>query len=351
MKYIFTPGPVKMSHEILAIGAEQTPYFRNAEFSKVMLENESMLLSIAHAPKGSRVVFLTASGTAAMEASVINLLTKEHKALVVTGGGFGERFATICSRFGVPHDTFTPEDNLSNLDFDGSSYSHFIVNAHETSVGRAYNLESIAAFCTKNGLLNITDAISLFLTDEVDMVQHAIDVLLISSQKAFALPPGISMVILSPRAQQELIDIPSLYFNFLAYLKDGERGQTPFTPAVSILLQLHARLTGIVKAGIESELTKAQKIAEYFRKAIAPLPLAFYHQEYMPNAMTTLMPTDGKKARQIVQDLEDRFDVVVCPNGGDLGNTIFRVSHMGDMTIEYTDVLIEALYSYYGVSK
>jgi len=90
--YIFTPGPVKMSEEILAIGAKQTPYFRNDKFSEVTFNCEKGLLEMVNAPEGSRVIFLTASGTAGMESAVMNLLTKDDNALVVNGGGFGNRF-------------------------------------------------------------------------------------------------------------------------------------------------------------------------------------------------------------------------------------------------------------------
>jgi len=96
-KYIFTPGPVKMADDILAIGAKQTPYFTNAEFSKVLLECEKNLLEIVNAPVQSRVLFFTASGTAGMEAAVQNLIAKEDKAIVVNGGGFGQRFVDICN--------------------------------------------------------------------------------------------------------------------------------------------------------------------------------------------------------------------------------------------------------------
>lgn len=351
MKYIYTPGPVKMSDEILALGGEQAPYFRNSEFSNIILESEKILLDIANAPKDSRVVFLTASGTGAMEAAVTNLLSKSDNALVVNGGGFGQRFVDICTRFSIPNKVIIPQGNLETINVDSAKrYTHFIVNAHETSIGIYYNLKSIGAFCKDNNLLNIVDAISLFLTDEVDMQKHSIDALIISSQKAFALPPGISMIILSPDAIVSLKDIPSLYFNFKDYLRDGERGQTPFTPAVTILLQLHHRLKEIYRKGLNKELENAAYIAHYFREKIKDLPLVAY-TSFMPNAMTTLTPTDGRSAREIVSDLDEKYNVVVCPNGGELKDKIFRVSHMGAMTIEYTDILIDSLFKYYGVKK
>ena len=95
----FTVGPVQSSKEICALGAEQIPYFRTAEFSKVMLENERFMLQFSHAPTNSRAVFLTGSGTASMEAAVLNTLTSTDKVLIVNGGSFGQRFVEICKNY------------------------------------------------------------------------------------------------------------------------------------------------------------------------------------------------------------------------------------------------------------
>ncbi len=158
------------------------------------------------------------------------------------------------------------------------------------------------------------------------------------------------MVILTPAALKRVQPTSSFYFDFGSYLRDGERGQTPFTPAVTLILQLQLRLRQIVENGIANEIKKSEKLALYFRDSIQKLPLEFY-SHYMPNAMTTLHPTDGKKAYVIADDLEKMYNIVVAPNGGTLKDVIFRVSHMGDMTKAYVDVLIDALYDYYEVKR
>jgi len=351
---IFTPGPVKMSKEILEIGSKQTPYFRNQAFSDVVLKSEELLLNFLNAPKGSRIVFLTASGTAGMEASVMNLLNSKDNALVVTGGGFGERFASLCESYNIQYDPLNPNiGNLQNIDalVDGSKYSSFIVNAHETSIGLLYDLEAIGNFTKKHNLFNIVDAISMFVTDEIDMQKHHIDAVIVSSQKGLALPPGLSMVVLAPKAIERLNSVNSHYFNFKNYLKDGERGQTPYTPAVTIILQLLARLEQIQKdGGIKYTIKKAKELATYFREQIKNLPLEFY-TNHMPNAMTTLTPTNKTSAFDIVKDLENNYKIIVCPNGGELRDTIFRVSHMGDMKKENIDLLINNLKIYFEEGK
>jgi len=351
---IFTPGPVKMSEEILQVGAQQTPYFRNSEFSDVTFACENGMLDMVNAPDGSKAIFLTTSGTAGMESAVMNLLNKDDHALVVNGGGFGARFVDICATHSIPHTNFKVKNtNLSDIDslVPNETYTSLIVNAHETSVGHLYDLDAIGEYAAKNNMLSIVDAISMLVTDPLDMQQSKIDVVIASSQKGLALPPGLTMVILSPKAIKQLKNINSLYFNFKDYLKNGERGQAPYTPAVTIMLQLQARLEQIKKrGGITQSIANAKEIAEYFRNNIKTLPLKEY-TPFMPNAMTTLTPTDGKSAMDVVNDLEKNYKVMVCPNGGEERDVVFRVSHMGEMTKEYTDILINALHDYYGVAR
>ena len=348
--HIFTPGPVPISKEVLEIGAKQTPYFRNAKFSEVTFRCEQLMLKMLNAPKDSRVIFLTASGTAGMEAAVMNLLGGDDHALVVNGGGFGERFVKICDVHNIGHHELKPAGgNLADIGqlAPDESFTAFIVNAHETSVGHLYDLDAIGAYCRDNDLLNIVDAISMFVTDPIDMQQHNIDVVIASSQKGLALPPGLTMLVLSPKALERVHEIQSLYFNFPDYLSNGERGQSPYTPAVTIMLQLLERLEQIERdGGVEASIRKAHDIALYFREKINGLPLGKY-SPYMPNAMTTLSPTDGKSAMAIVKDMEERYKIMICPNGGALKDTVFRVSHMGAMTTAYTDVLVAALRDYY----
>jgi aspartate aminotransferase-like enzyme len=187
----------------------------------------------------------------------------------------------------------------------------------------------------------------MFVTDRLDMCYHNIDALIISSHKGLALPPGLSMVVLSPKAIKKVNPKHQLYFDFNSYLNDGKRGQTPFTPAVTIILQLQTRLQQIIDTGVDAQIQKAKNIASYFRESIKELPLKTF-SDFMPNALTTLTPTDDKSASTIVKDLDEKYNVVVAPNGGELKDKIFRVSHMGAMTKEYTDVLIDALFNYYG---
>lgn len=346
----FTVGPVQSSEAIRAIGAENCPYFRTPEFSAVMLESETLVKEFAHAPDGSRAVFMTCSGTGSMEATIMNVLSPVDKAIVVNGGSFGHRFEQILTLHGIPHDEIAlgvgkalREEHLAS--YAGQDYTAFVVNIHETSTGVHYDLDLISKFCRENGLLLIVDAISSFLADDFDMAGHGVDVMITGSQKALACPPGVSVIVLSPRALERVVTTPSkcMYLDLKDALKNQERGQTPFTPAVGTLLQINQRLREIKAAGGQtSETTKIAALAADFRAKIKDLPFEIV-SESMSNAVTPLHPTNGMSAYDIFIKLKDEYGIWICPNGGDLKDRVFRVGHIGALTTEDNDKLIAAL--------
>ena len=133
-----------------------------------------------------------------------------------------------------------------------------------------------------------------------------------------------------------------MYFDLKNMLKNGERGQTPFTPAVSILRQINIRLKNIEKdGGVQSEIHKIKELAEYFREKIKDLPLDIVPQN-PSNAVTALHPHKNN-AYEIFTILKDEYGIWVCPNGGDLKDKIFRVGHIGYLTKQDYDKLVESL--------
>ena len=345
----FTVGPVQSSDEVRKIGGEQIPYFRTPEFSSVMKENELLMLDFIKAPEKSRIVFLTGSGTASMEAAVINTLTEKDKALVVNGGSFGQRFVDLLDLHHVPYDEIHPEQGKGIAEwqleqFNNKGYTSFLVNIHETSTGVLHDCHLIGDFCKKNGLFLIVDAISSFLADDLDMETCHMDVVLTGSQKALACPPGISIMMLSPRAIQRIESIPTkcMYLDLKDALKNGERGQTPFTPAVGTLIQINTRLRQIVRdGGVMMETRRIRLLAQYFRDAIKNLPFEIV-SESLSNAVTPLHPTTAS-AYDIFTILKEEYGIWVCPNGGALKDSVFRVGHIGDLSYNDYDRLLEAL--------
>lgn len=344
----FTVYPVQSHENVRTIGGENVPYFRTSEFSQTMFENERLIKKFANAPCDSRTVFITGSGTASMEAAVINTLTSQDKVLVVNGGSFGHRFVELLEIHGIPFTAIRLEygrtlrqEQLSA--FDGMGYTAFVVNIHETSTGVLYDIDAISAFCKRNNLFLIVDAISSFLADPIDMERCAIDIMITGSQKALACAPGISVIVLSPKALRRVDESnpKCLYLNLKDALKNGERGQTPFTPAVGILRQINARLKDMeARGGVDVEIGRTAGLAEYFRKQIEGLPFEIF-PDTMSNAVTALHPTTAS-SYDIFLTIKDEYGMWVCPNGGDLKDRIFRVGHIGALTTEDYDKLIDA---------
>lgn len=350
-KLIFTPGPVMMSKKIKKIGQKQPNYFRNNEFSQILLDCQDMLLNIANAPKNSKVIFLGGSGTLGLEASVLNFLDMQKKATVLNGGDFGARFAEICNKNNLHFDEIKLQKNEPlNFSKINTNIDIFFTNAHETTIGRLYDIEKIGKFCTQNDILLIVDAISAFIGDKIDMKSQNIDVLIISSNKGLALPPGLVMIILSPKAINNLVKTKSLYCDFALYLENIKRGQTPFTPPILIIYQLQARLKQIQKMQIRKCNKKVEKLANYFRANIKNLPFEFYSTD-MANSMSALVLTNGEKAYKFIEKFEKKYNIVLTPSGGGLKDTLVRVAHIGELRKKDFDYLIFCLEDYFKEKK
>jgi aspartate aminotransferase-like enzyme len=346
---LFTVGPVEMHPETLRIGGEQPPYFRTEEFSQIVLDCEFMMSELAGAPPGSRMILLTCSGSGGMEAAVMNAAGPEDRVLIIVGGGFGERFCQICAANGIPYDAIHLEAgrSLTPQQIDAlelNRYRALLVNAHETTTGVLYDIKRLGNACKMAGTYFIVDAISAFLCDPIDMTAMGIDILLTSSQKGLALAPGLSILLLGPRSVElaKRRTVHSHYFNFSSYLADGERGQTPFTPAVTVILQLHERLSSIRSLGAAQMTMRCAQLAAHFRASIGDLPLRMF-PESPSNALTALSPVVDLSAHAIYSELKSRFGFVVTPSGGALRNTLFRVGHMGNVSESDLDALAGAL--------
>lgn len=334
---------------VRAIGEEQVPYFRTAEFSETMKENEKLVKKFAKAPEGARVVFITGSGTASMEATVMNVFTPKDRVLVVNGGSFGHRFVQLCEIHDIPHTEIKLDMGCALTaehlaPYEDKGYTGFLVNLDETSTGVLYDIQLISDFCHRNGIFLVVDSISSFLADPFDMAKLGVDVMITGSQKALACPPGISLIVLAPNAVERVCsrEVKSMYFNLKDALKNGERGQTPFTPAVGILRQINARLREIEQAGgVESENRRMAELAADFRSKIADMPFTIVSQS-LSNAVTPLHP-HNVSAYDIFLRLKDEYGIWICPNGGDMADKVFRVGHLGAVTTDDNTTLVEAL--------
>lgn len=340
-----------MSDEaVLKVASESSPYFRTPEFSAVMKENEALMLRFLNAPQGSRCVFLTSSGTGAMESLVMNVLNDQDKVLVVNGGSFGHRFVELCqlhrrnmTEIALEFGKALHRDQLDT--YTGLGYTALLVNMHETSSGVLYDMPMIADFCREQGILLLVDAISAFLADELDMEALGAAAVITGSQKALAVQPGVSVVALAPAALDRVAANQEvcMYLSLKDALKNGERGQTPFTPAVTTLLQIHSRLKQIeADGGVEAERERIARTARQLRDGISDLPLTNI-SESLSNAVTALHP-ERVFAGEIIRILKDEYQIWGCPNGGAHADDVFRIGHIGHITEDDNRRLIDALH-------
>lgn len=346
----FTVGPVQSSDAVCAIGGEQVPYFRTAEFSELMFENERLVKKFANASDNSKVVFMTCSGSGGMEAAIMNCLNKNDKALVINGGSFGERFVELLKLHEIPFTEIKKEHGkaLSAEDlepFEGQGYTTILMQKHETSTGVHYDINMVADFCKRNHLFLIVDTISTFLCDPFDMSSSNTGIMITGSQKALACAPGIAVMVLSPDALKRVKTNHSCcqYLDLKLALKNMERGQTPWTPAVGVLRQINVRLKEIeAMGGAEAEIARCAELAKYFRGKLVEHHLPFeIVSESLSNAVTPLHPTT-QSAFKIFLKIKDEYGMWICPNGGDMKDTIFRVGHIGYLQKEDYDKLIDA---------
>jgi aspartate aminotransferase-like enzyme len=332
----FVPGPVPISRHLLTIGARQLPYNRTEAFSTTTHTILAGLKKLFGTQ--SQVSIRTGSGTAAMEAAALNFIDTGDRALVINGGTFGQRWHDLYEALEVSHDElpveFGADLDLSLLEsaLAGGKYSALLINAHETSTGHLYDIEAIGAIARRHDLLFIVDAISSVCADAFEMDHWGVDVAILSSHKALALPPGLSFVAMSEKAVALLgsdrKQPKSLYFDLQNYLENQKRGQLPYTPAIGILLQLHARLEDIHEQTLTALFSQHKERAESFREAVQNMAFDIFPAR-SSNAITALSCRD-LDAIDIAAELRDRYHLIVASNGGDLKSKVIRVSHMGD---------------------
>lgn len=338
--YVF-PGNIEDS--ILQIGGKPFPYMRTAQFSELVKDCEQMLLQLIHCP-GGRVIFYTASGTGAMDAVVSNYVSTFKKAFVIAGGSFGYRWKSLCDYYSCPNEIFEVPF-ARDIDYERleerirvSRPDVFLCQHHETSTGQLFDLKKISAICKKYQVSLVVDVISSFLSDELDMQSLGIDICITSSQKGLNIAPGLSFLFLSPEVQKKDFAHKSFYFDFQENLKNLERGQTPYSPATTLFLQLHARLKADVVLGAEAIIASVRQKALYFRNLCQQYGWEV-PAEVPSNCITGFfVPKNGDILfKELLKD-----DIYIMPGGTP---NYFRVSHLGVQTEEDLDDLASRIHA------
>ena len=346
----FIVGPVEIYPEVSKIYDREYTYFRTSEYSELVQTTLKKLSIFLGNNEENSTIYLASSGTGAMEAAVENCVEDYDKCLVINGGTFGHRFCELLKYHDKKYSSvdlaWDEELTYNHLKpYEAKQYTMLFVNLHETHTGQLYNMQMLSDFCKRNNMLLVVDAISTFLADEYDMDKYGIDVTIISSQKGLCLSPGMSLVSFSRRMLEKLQKSelkPSKYFDFKDYLKNIERGQTPYTPTVFIMYELQEMLSLIeAKGGKKVWLGYIDSKAKYLRAQLNKL--GFKIPNYPLSNLLTPIILDNVNAYEVIQVLKNKYGLYVNPCGGDLAEKLIRVSHIGNTTHKDLENLLEKL--------
>jgi aspartate aminotransferase-like enzyme len=263
--YVF-PGTIEK--EILDIGCQQIPYMRTEEFSHVYSQCSSLISKYSECEEGKTFIY-TMSGTAALEAAILSFCRSKRN-ISINGGSFGARWKQICDYHSIYCDEINVEPgkgiNMSLLEHKliANNYEVLMMQHHETSTGELFDLKEVGRLCQKYNVLLIVDYISSFLSDKFSMDEFNVDVAIGSCQKALNIPPGLAFITLSKLAQS-CYESSNFYFDFTNQMENLSRGQTPFSPATQLFLQLQCRLLEVENVGVDSYINRIANRARFFR--------------------------------------------------------------------------------------
>lgn len=344
---LMVAGPTEIEDDILAAGSTPMAYNRTPAFGEFMLTIEEKLKNVFRT--GNDVFVLASSGTGAMEASIVNLLSRGDLAIVVSGGTFGRRWAEIAAAYGIHCDVIDlPEGKTATADIIAKRLNEDVkavfVTANETSTGVLTDLQPIGEVVKNSRAVLVVDAVSSLCADPLETDAWHCDVVITSSQKALALPPGLSFITLSAKAWR-LVDtstLPKFYFDLKEYRVNLIRGQTPFTPAISLLRQLDARLDKIINAGLDNVLKSQREKSVYLRRRLTETGLTVIGDNPSNGVIGVLFPPDID-AYEVVKTLRADHGIEITPSPGNDKHRIARIGLFGNIQLEDIEEVILAL--------
>jgi len=336
--YLLTPGPTPVPHKVRQAEAQPIIHHRTKEYAEIFREVSEDLKTVFKT--SNAVLTFAASGTGAMEGAVANTLSPGDRALVVKGGKFAERWAEICEAYGVEvvpidiewGDFVSPETIKEHLDRDPGIKEVFTTLC-ETSTGTLNPIKEIGEIIkNREGTLLTVDAISGLGACDIEVDKWNVDICVAGSQKGLMLPPGLAFASVSEKAWKFIDNskLPQYYFDFKKAKKSLEKGQTPYTPAVSLTIALKNALDMIKEEGIGNVLNRHQKLADATRAAVKVLGLELLSKK-PANAVTAVKVPEGIDGVELVDTLDKKYGIRVAGGQAHLKGKIFRIAHLGYM--------------------
>ena len=341
---LLTPGPVEVPPETLLELAKPVYHHRTSEFRKVLADVTADLKKVFQTE--GDVFVLTASGTGAMETAVVNLLSPGDKALCVRGGKFGERWGELCERFGAEvvaidpewGDPPAPEAIRAALEANPDIAAVFTTLC-ETSTGVVADIEAIGKIVAPTSACLVVDGISAVGAVPMRADAWGVDMLVVGSQKALLMPPGLAFLSVSAKAWERIEQAPrrAYYFDLAEAKKaQAKKGDTPWTPANTLVSAQAKSLRLLLDEGMEAVWARHHRLAEAVRQAAKALGLELLASAPSDSVTAICMP-DGTDAEAVRKILRTRFGIVVAGGQAQLKGRILRIGHIG--YIDAVDVL------------
>jgi aspartate aminotransferase-like enzyme len=345
------PGPTPCPPQALEAMGRQMINHRGGEFGEILSSTTEKLKRVFQT-KGD-ILLLTSSGTGGLEAAIVNTLSPGDKVLSISNGAFGERFADITEQYGA---------EVIRLDFDwgkavdldtvekalkaDGDIKAVLATHNETSTGMTNRLGDISAMVYKLDKLLLVDAISSLGCINLPTDDWHCDIVVTGSQKGWMVPPGLAMVSVSEKAWQAhtKAKMPRYYWDFSKAKDFLQKGQTPWTPAISIFYALNTTLDLMLNEGLNNIFTRHARVAQMARNGVKSLGFSLFpEEEYASNTVTAVTATDNTDIPKLIQVLREEHDVVIAGGQRKLAGKIFRIGHLG--SVEDADIksVLEAL--------
>jgi aspartate aminotransferase-like enzyme len=338
-QYLLLPGPTQVPDEVLRAISKPMVNHRGAKF-KELLEKATDGVKKVYRTKNDLVIF-PAAGSGAMEAAIVNFISPGDKVLSLSIGVFGDRFAKIAGLFGAQltkidfpwGEAVDPEVVRDAIARDkNKEYKAILVTHNETSTGVVNNIKAIREAIGDHPALVIVDSVSGLGAMELQTDEWNLDVVVAGSQKAFMLPPGLSFMSVSSRALEvsERCTNNRFYWDLDSALKYLKKGQTPYTPAISLFYGLDEALDLLLEEGLDNVIARHKFSRDLVRAGIKAMGLVpMVKDEVASSSVTAVLAPEGLGGNKIRRLLLERFNVVVAGGQQKLDDQIFRIGHLG----------------------
>jgi len=329
---LLIPGPTPVMPAFAQQMARPMIDHRGPEFAAI-LRACTTGLRWAFQTRGE-VFILTGSGSAAMEAAIVNTLSPSDRVLAVSAGSFGDRFGLIAQRFGAVVDVLGfPWGEPIDLDavharLHQQPYRAVLTTFNETSTGVMHDL---AALAQGHDALVLVDAISGALVADLPMDEWGIDICVAASQKAFSIPPGLSFIALSERAAVAgtTAKMPRFALDLAPARDFAAKGQTPFTPAIPQFFALQAALEELQTIGLDALFRRHAARAAAVRAGVQALGLDLFARSHFSPAVTAVRAPQAIPVKRLLAHLRERYALVLAGGQDQVADAIFRIGHLG----------------------